>query len=107
MYASIAAMEPTTGGDARIDVISTHGADIGLGSRIRIRFQIHSSGKTDNGLTFGGSIHADNAGGGATGTGDSALMAGAFDTITFGDTAGAAKQADGQVGCADMIGLDD
>ena len=31
--------------------------------------ELHASGETDNGLAFGGSIHADNAGGGAAGTG--------------------------------------
>ena len=65
------------------------------------------SGETDNGLALGGSIHADNAGGGAAGTGDSACVAGAFSTTTIGDTAGAAKQAAGQVGCAGMTGTDD
>ena len=51
-------------------------------------------------------MHAGNAGGSAAGTGDSVHVTGVFGTITFGDTAGAARQAAGQAGCAGMIGLD-
>ena len=40
--------------------ISTNGGDIAFSSRIRIAFT--ASGETDNGLTFGGTIRADNAG---------------------------------------------
>ncbi len=103
MAVGIATKDPTTGGDACIGVISTHCADIGFGSRIRIGF---TPGETDNGLPLGRSVHADNAGGVAAGTRDSAHVAGAFGTITFGDTAGAAKQAAGQAGCAGITGLD-
>ena len=67
--------------------------------------QLRASGETDNGLSFGSSIHAGNAVGGAAGTGDSARVAGAFGTITLGDTAGAAKQAAGQAGYAGMTGV--
>ena len=69
MSAGIAAAEVSVGGDGRMGVKSTDGGDIEFSSRVRISFT--GSGETDNGLTFGGSIRADNAGGGASGTGGS------------------------------------
>ena len=84
--------------------ISTHGDDTGFGSRIRISFM--ASGETGNGPAFGVSIRADNTAGGAAGTGGSVHVAGAFGTITLGDTAGAARQAVGQGAGAGMTGQD-
>ena len=105
MSAGIAAAEVAVSGDGRMGVRSLDGADIEFTSRVRISFT--GSGETDNGLTFGGSIRADNAGNGAVGTAGSVHVAGAFGTITFGDTAGAAKQAVGQAGGVGMTGLGD
>ena len=105
MSAGFAAAEVTTGGDGRMGVKSVDGGDIEFSSRIRISFS--ASGETDNGLTFGGSIRADNSGGGAAGTGGSVNIAGAFGTVTFGDTDSAAKKAVGQAGGVGYTGLGD
>ena len=105
MSTGIAAAEVTVGGDGRMGVRSLDGADIEFSSRVRISFT--ASGETDNGLTFGGSIRADNAGGGASGTGGSVNIAGAFGTVTFGDTDSAAKKAVGQAGGVGYTGLGD
>ena len=103
--AGFAAAEVTVGGDGRMGVKSVDGGDIEFSSRVRISFS--ASGETDNGLTFGGSIRADNAGGGAAGTGGSVNIAGAFGTVTFGDTDSAAKKAVGQAGGVGYTGLGD
>lgn len=105
MSAGIAAAEVAVGGDGRMGVKSVDGGDIEFSSRIRISFS--ASGEADNGLTFGGSIRADNAGGGAAGTGGSVHIAGAFGTVTFGDTDSAAKKAVGQAGGVGYTGLGD
>ena len=60
MSGGIAAAEVAVTGDGRMGVQSVGGGDIAFSSRIRIIFT--ASGETDNGLTFGGSIRADNAG---------------------------------------------
>ena len=100
----IAAAEVSVGGDGRMGVQSLEGGDIAFSSRIRIAFT--ASGETDNGLTFGGSIHAHNAADGSTGTAGSVHVSGAFGTLTMGDTNGAAKQAVGQAGGVGYAGLE-
>ena len=59
MSTGIAAAEVAVTGDGRMGVQSLNGGDVAFSSRIRIVFT--ASGETDNGLTFGGSIRADNA----------------------------------------------
>ena len=137
MSCGIAAAEVAVTGDGRMGVQSLNGGDIAFSSRIRIIFT--ATGETDNGLTFGGSIRADNAGkgvdtkhasaakaaaanptglatgllegdntssgGGVSGTGGSVHIAGAFGTVTFGDTNGAAKQAVGHASGVGYTGL--
>ena len=60
MSVGMAVAEVAVTGDGRMGVQSLNGGDVGFSSRIRIIFT--ASGETDNGLTFGGSIRADNAG---------------------------------------------
>lgn len=74
-------------------------------SRVRISFA--ASGETDGGLSFGGSVGADNAGAGAAGTGGSVFISGDFGRITMGDTSGAAEAAVGDVRGAGLTGLGD
>ncbi len=104
--------EVTVGGDGRMGVISTAGGDIAFTSRVRISFT--ATGETDNGLTFGGSIRADNAGGtgegaagGVKGKGGSVNIAGPFGKIAMGDVDGAAKAAVGHAGGVGLTGLGD
>ncbi|MDE0523895.1 MAG: porin [Boseongicola sp.] len=105
MSAGIAAAEVAVGGDGRMGVQSTDGGDVKFSSRVRISFT--ASGETDNGLTFGGSIRADNASGGSGGTAGSVHVAGAFGKVAMGDVDSAAKAAVGHAGGVGYTGLGD
>ena len=105
MSAGIAAAEVSIGGDGRMGVKSMNGDDVEFSSRVRISFT--ASGETDGGLTFGGSIRADNAGGGAGGTGGSVYLAGPFGKLSMGDVDSAAKAAVGHAGGVGYTGLGD
>ena len=103
MSAGIAAAEVSVSGDGRMGVVATDGGDVGFNSRVRIKFA--ATGETDNGLTFGGSIRADNAADGASGTAGSVNVAGAFGTVTMGDVSGAAEAAVGDANQRSLTGL--
>lgn len=121
MSAGIAAAEVSIGGDGRMGIVNTDGGDAMFSSRIRISFT--ASGETDGGLTFGGSIRADNAGksvdakhtagdntssgGGVSGAGGAVYVSGLFGKIIMGDTGSAAKHAVGQAGGVGYTGLGD
>ncbi|MBF9045840.1 porin [Rhodobacterales bacterium LSUCC0031] len=74
-------------------------------SRFRVAFS--ASGETDTGLSFGGSIRADNAVGGAAGTAGSVFISGAFGKLTMGDVDSAHKAATGNVAGVGYTGLSD
>ena len=96
MSAGFAAADVSVGGDGRMGIIDAQGADdIGFTSRIRISFS--ASGETDAGLAFGGSVRADNSGGGAAGTAGSVFIEGTFGKISMGDVSGAAEAAVGDL----------
>ncbi len=109
--ASVAAADVTVGGSGRMGVIdkldlATDAADdLGFTSRIRIAFT--GSGETDGGLAFGGSIRADNAGGGNSGTAGSVFISGDFGRLTMGDVSGAPEAAVGDVSGVGLTGLGD
>jgi outer membrane protein OmpU len=67
----------------------------------RVRFGVNMTGETDSGITFGGTIRADNAVGGQGGTnGQSAgsvFVSGSWGTLTMGDTNAADEQWVGDV----------
>lgn len=94
----------TIGGDGRMGIIYD-GDDYGYTSRIRIAFT--ASGETDGGIAFGGSIRADNAGGGASGTAGSVFISGDFGKLSMGDVDSAAKAAVGNVSGVGLTGLGD
>lgn len=78
----------------------------------RIRFGVNMTGETDSGITFGGTIRADNSAGGQGGsTGQrsgSVFVSGSWGTLTFGDTAGADEAWVGDVpGNYSLTGLGD
>ena len=112
---SIAWAEVSVGGDGRMGIIGggtddpattlVDETDLGFTSRIRISFS--ASGETDGGLTFGGSIRADNSVGGAAGTAGSVFAEGAFGKISMGDVAGAPEAAVGDVSGVGLTGLGD
>ena len=105
MSAGFAAADVSVGGDGRMGIIVDEGADAAFTSRIRISFS--ASGETDLGLAFGGSIRADNSGGGAAGTAGSVFVEGSFGKISMGDVDGAARAAVGHVSGVGLTGLGD
>ena len=123
MTAGVAAAEVSVGGDGRMGVISTDGGDLAFTSRIRISFS--ASGETDAGLSFGGSIRADNAakeatttdtdtdgffdtaGGGVSGAAGSVFVEGTFGKISMGDVSGAPEAAVGDLSGVGLTGLGD
>ncbi|MXX91695.1 MAG: porin [Boseongicola sp. SB0665_bin_10] len=105
LAAGSVAAEVAITGDGRLGVKSVNGGDVEFTSRVRIVFT--ASGVTDSGLSFGGSIRADNAGGGAAGTGGSVFIMGPFGTISAGDVDSAAKASAGQVSGIGLTGLGD
>lgn len=107
MTAGVAAAEVSVGGDGRMGFESNvgSGGDLQFESRIRISFS--ASGETDAGLSFGGSIRADNSGGGAAGTDGSVFVEGTFGKISMGDVAGAPEAAVGDLSGVGMTGAGD
>jgi len=106
LSAGIASADVTVGGDGRMGIIDRDDA-AGLSFTSRIRISFAASGETDGGLTFGGSIRADNAPGGVAGTAGSVFISGAFGKLTMGDTNGAAEAAVGDVSGVGLTGLAD
>ena len=115
LSSSIAWAEVSVGGDGRMGVIgggsddttttAVDETDLAFTSRIRISFS--ASGETDAGLSFGGSIRADNAVGGAAGTAGSVFVEGTFGKISMGDVAGAPEAAAGDLSGVGLTGLGD
>ena len=105
MSAGFAAADVSVGGDGRMGIIVDEGADAAFTSRIRISFS--ASGETDLGLAFGGSIRADNAGAGASGTAGSVFVEGTFGRISMGDVSGAPEAAVGDLSGVGLTGLGD
>ncbi|WP_333867547.1 porin, partial [Cypionkella sp.] len=84
--------------------VAAVGSDVAFTSRVRIGFA--ASGETDNGLTFGASVRADQSGQGNTANGDSTVfISGAFGKLTMGDVSGAADAIVGQVSGVGFTGL--
>jgi outer membrane protein OmpU len=81
----------------------------------RVRFGVNMTGETDSGITFGGTIRADNAINGQGGSGSSSgqragsvFVSGSWGTLTFGDTNGADEQWVGDVpGNYSLTGMGD
>lgn len=107
LSATVAAAEVTVGGNGRMGVTYTEGAANELAFTSRIRITFAASGETDGGLSFGGSIRADNAPGGAAGTAGSVFLSGAFGKITMGDVDGAAEMAVGDLAGVGLTGVGD
>lgn len=111
MSATVAAAEVTVGGDGRIGIVqgfkttADEKQKISFSSRIRIEF--NGAGETDAGLAFGGSVRAQDAVGGATGTKGSVFIAGEFGTLSMGDVDSAALAAVGQISGVGYTGLGD
>jgi len=72
-------------------------------SRLRIAFTLTQ--ETDMGVTFGGSLRADNAKAANDGQAGVVFMSGAFGKISMGDTSGAAEAAVGNLSGVGYTGL--
>ncbi|MEO9823369.1 MAG: porin [Paracoccaceae bacterium] len=107
MTAGVAAAEVSVGGDGRMGFESNAGTNGDLQFESRIRISFSASGETDAGLSFGGSIRADNSGGGAAGTDGSVFVEGTFGKISMGDVAGAPEAAVGDLSGVGMTGAGD
>lgn len=134
LSAGVAAADVAVGGDGRMGIQDGFGdEDLRFTSRIRISFS--ASGETDGGLTFGGSIRADNAGaatirdasgnavgdtgfdptdgplslggGGVNGQAGEVFIEGAFGRLSMGDVDGAAEAAVGDISGVGLTGLGD
>ena len=107
LSAPLALAEVTVSGDGRMGVTYTEGAvnELAFTSRIRVAFT--ASGETDGGLSFGGTIRADNAAAGAAGTAGNVFISGAFGKISMGDVAGAAEFVVGDLHGVGLTGLGD
>ena len=94
--AAIDAVDGTPGTDATKSTTSAV-------NRIRITFT--GSGQTDNGLSYGATIRADQAAAGNTGTLGTQWVEGAFGRVTMGDVDGADEWAVGDVDGVGLAGL--
>ncbi len=105
MSVGMAVAEVAVTGDGRMGVQSLNGGDVAFSSRIRIVFT--ASGESDNGLTFGGSIRADNAGKGvdAKHCGDAASSCTvAADGSNVGDNTSSGGGVSGTAGSVFIMG---
>ena len=87
------------------DAKRTSDAGFRFDSRVRVAFTLTQ--ETDAGVTFGGSIRADNASNGNNGKGGSVFMSGAFGKLSMGDVDGAAESAVGNLSGVGYTGLGD
>ena len=92
-------------GDGRMGVVFDENEEANFSSRVRVKFAL--AAELDGGMTAGGSIRADNASGGASGTAGSIHLAGPFGTLTMGDVDPGAKAALGHVAGVGFTGLGD
>jgi outer membrane protein OmpU len=87
------------------EVYRTSDAGFRFDSRLRVAFTLTQ--ETDMGVTFGGSLRADNASSANNGKAGVVFMSGAFGKISMGDTSGAAEAAVGNLSGVGYTGLGD
>jgi outer membrane protein OmpU len=87
------------------DAVRTSDAGFRFDSRVRVAFTLTQ--ETDAGVTFGGSVRADNASDGNKGKAGSVFMSGAFGKLSMGDVDGAAESAVGNLSGVGYTGLGD
>ena len=108
LSATVAAAEVKLSGNARMGVVyNGDSANNKLQFASRIRAVFTMSGETDNGLAFGGSFRADNAGNAAKGSAGNVFISGAFGKLAMGDVVGAAEEVIGdlpEIGFQDLSG---
>jgi outer membrane protein OmpU len=87
------------------EAFRTSDAGFRFDSRVRVAFTLTQ--ETDSGVTFGGSVRADNASSANSGKAGVVFMSGAFGKISMGDTSGAAEAAVGNLSGVGYTGLGD
>ena len=87
------------------DAVRTSDAGFRFDSRVRVAFTLTQ--ETDAGVTFGGTVRADNASDGNKGKAGSVFMSGAFGKLSMGDVDGAAESAVGNLSGVGYTGLGD
>lgn len=92
----------TLGGDGRMG-LHFDGDDWNLTSRVRVTFTLQ--GRTDGGLTFGGTLRADRADAAARGAAGEVFVQGDFGRLALGDVDGAAELAVGNISGVGFTGL--
>jgi outer membrane protein OmpU len=109
LSAGVAAAEMKLSGNGRMGVVYDDALVGDLKTQFNSRFRavFTGSGTMDSGITFGGTIRADNAANGAAGTAGNVFVSGAFGKATMGDIDSALENAVGDlagvcyVGCGD------
>lgn len=122
-FAGAAAAEVTVSGQGRFGVVASNGADTfftrengeiirnedgakqAFSSRLRVIFGM--TFESDTGLTFGGSMRADNAQAANKGTGGSVFVSGDFGRLEVGDVDSGAKAAVGNISGIGYTGVGD
>ena len=109
-FAGTAAAEVAISGSGRMGIVYDDAARDGsaearFSSRVRVAFTLTQ--ETDSGVTFGGSIRADNASAGNAGNGGSVFLSGAFGKLSMGDVDGAAESAVGNLSGVGYTGIGD
>lgn len=94
LSAGFAAAEVGVTGTGRMGLVYD-GNDAQFSSRVRVIFTL--SGESDSGLSFGGTIRADNAGNGENGSAGEIWVSGAFGKLSMGDVDSAAENAIGDL----------
>jgi outer membrane protein OmpU len=87
------------------EAFRTSDAGFRFDSRVRVAFTLTQ--ETDSGVTFGGSVRADNASSANSGKAGVVFMSGAFGKISMGDVSGAAEAAVGNLSGVGYTGLGD
>lgn len=102
---SAAAAEVKVSGDARLG-LRYDGDRVQHTSRVRVKFELEE--KTDNGLTFGASVRADQASDAKSGAAGTVYASGSFGKISFGGNDSASYNANGEdLLNINLIGQDD
>lgn len=86
-------------------IVDDGDADDDVRAISRVRFGVRMTGETPTGITFGGTIRADNAVGGAAGAAGNIFASGIYGTLTYGDIASAHQQHSGDLPEIGLTGL--
>jgi outer membrane protein OmpU len=107
LSAGVAAADMKLGGNGRMGITYNDSAAEKTQFDSRFRAVFTGSGTTDAGIAFGGTIRADNAANGASGTAGNVFVSGTFGKVTMGDISSALDNAAGNLSGVGYTGLGD